>query len=385
MPTNLPAEAQAALAKYQEAKTIEEKIRALEEALPLIPDHKGTEKMRAQLKTTLAKLRRELERKKTVKASRHDMFAVKKEGAATVVLLGVSNSGKSSILKALTNANPEIESYELTTKRPVPAMMFVKDVGIQLVELPAILTSELEETPFTTRSLAVARNADLIALTLDGSKNIVQQFEKLLSLLDEAGIQLREKKSEIVVEKKDSGGIRLLVHGRLQASFEDVKQALQQAGIRNAVVKIHGEAGLEDIIDTVMRQVVHKKAIIVVGRADLARMSEVEDLRQRLTTLGIEVLQVSTAQPDTLREFVEKTYDQLGLIRVYTQKDGVVSRRPIVVSHGTTVGELAQLIHKEIARELKFARVWGRSVKIQGQRVGPAHVLEDADVVELYG
>jgi ribosome-interacting GTPase 1 len=76
------------LAKYQEAKTIEEKIRALEEALPLIPDHKGTEKMRAQLKTTLAKLRRELERKKTVKASRHDMFAVKKEGAATVVLLG---------------------------------------------------------------------------------------------------------------------------------------------------------------------------------------------------------------------------------------------------------------------------------------------------------
>jgi len=385
MPTNLPAEAQAKLAKYQEAKTVEEKIRALEEALPLIPDHKGTEKMRAQLKTTLAKLRKELERKKTVKPSRQDLFAVRKEGAATVVFLGVANSGKSSLLKALTNANPEIGSYELTTKRPVPAMMFVNDVGIQLVELPAVLTSELEETPFTNRSLAVARNADLIALTLDGAKNPVRQFEKLTSLLDRAGISLRRKDFEIKIEKKDSGGIRLLVHGKLDADFEEVRQTLQQAGIRNAVVKVYGNARLEDLLDTVVRQTVYRKSVVVIGRADLANQEEVEELLGRLAVLGVEAVQVSVEQPESLKEFVEKTYGSLGLVRVYTQKDGVVSRRPIVVERGTTVGELARLIHKDIAKELKFARVWGMSVKIQGQRVGPGHVLEDADIVELYG
>ncbi|MEM4281320.1 MAG: TGS domain-containing protein [Candidatus Caldarchaeum sp.] len=384
MPTNLPAEAQAKLAKYQDARTIEEKIKALEEALPLIPDHKGTEKMRAQLKTTLARLRRELERKKTVKTSRQDAFAVKKEGAATIVLLGVANSGKSTMLRSMTNASPEVSSYELTTTKPIPAMMYVEDVGIQLVELPAVLTSSLEETPFASRSIALARNADLLALALDCFGNPVEQLDKLVAMLDDAGIVLGSKNFDVVVEKKDSGGVRLVVFGRFRGTSIELRQALQQMGVKNAVVKIYGEAGVEEVVDHVLRQSVFKKAIVVAGRSDLCPKPELEKLRDKARNLGIEFVSVTDKNPSTYMDFKRTAYSLLDLVRVYTQKDGVVNRKPIVVSRGTKVAELAFIIHKEIAKNLKYAKVWGPSVKIQGQQVGPEHVLKDGDVVELF-
>ncbi|MEM2236792.1 MAG: TGS domain-containing protein [Candidatus Caldarchaeum sp.] len=384
MPTNLPAEAQAKLAKYQEARTIKEKIKALEEALPLIPDHKGTEKMRAQLKTTLARLRRELERKKAVKTSRQDAFAVKKEGAATIVLLGVANSGKSTMLRSLTNARPEVSSYELTTTKPIPAMMYVEEVGIQLVELPAVLTSSLEETPFASRSIALARNADLLALALDCFGDPVEQFDKLVAMLDDAGIVLGSKNFDVVVEKKDSGGIRLVVFGRFRGTSEELRQALQQIGVKNAVVKIYGEAGVEEVVDHVLRQSVFKKAIVVAGRCDLCPKPELEKLRDKARKLGIGFVSVTYKNPSTYMDFKRTAYSLLDLVRVYTQKDGVVDRKPIVVSRGTKIAELAFIIHKEIAKNLKYARVWGPSVKIQGQQVGPEHVLQDGDVVELF-
>lgn len=384
MPTNLPAEAQAKLAKYQEARTIEEKIKALEEALPLIPDHKGTEKMRAQLKTTLAKLRRELEKKKSTKTGRSDVFSFRKEGAATVVLLGAANSGKSTLLKMLTNAKPEVSEYEMTTTKPVPAMMFFEDVGIQLVELPAVITSKLEETPFTSRCLAAARSADMIILTVDAMNKPHHQLKKLLEMLDDSGIALGVKDFEVVFEKKDSGGIRFVVFGRFRDSLEELRSQLQQIGIRNAVVKIYGEAGVEEVTEQILRPTVYKKCVILVGRSDMASEEEAEEVRLAAAKLNLPVFFFSEKNRSGLAELMKQVFQSLDLVRVYTQRDGVVNRKPVVLKRGTTVGELALIIHKEIAKDLKFAKVWGRSVKIQGQQVGPGHVLMDGDTVELF-
>ncbi|MEM1948214.1 MAG: TGS domain-containing protein [Candidatus Caldarchaeum sp.] len=384
MPTNLPAEAQAKLAKYQEARTIEEKIKALEEALPLIPDHKGTEKMRAQLKTTLAKLRKELERKKSTKVSRTDVFAFRKEGAATVVLLGAANSGKSTFLRAVTNAKAEVSEYELTTTKPVPAMMFYEDVGIKIVELPAVITSKLEETPFASRSLAAARTADLIVIMVDGANDPVQQFEKIVETLSDSGMALGVKNYEITVEKKDSGGIRLVVFGKFRDSYDELKQQLNQIGIRNAVVKIYGEAGIDEVVEEVLRPLVFKKAVVALGRSDRCQPENLNILWRRVEQMNLPLFTLSQLNPDSYRKMGERIFQQLELIRIYTQKDGVVNRKPVVLKKGTTVGELAEVIHREIAKELKYAKVWGKSVKIQGQQVGPSHVLMDGDTVELF-
>ncbi|MEM2697640.1 MAG: GTPase, partial [Nitrososphaerota archaeon] len=205
MPTNLPHEAQKALAKYQLAKTIPEKIKALEEALSLIPDHKGTEKLRGRIKRRIAELKREAERRASLKTGRRDYFTVSKEGAAQVAIIGSTNSGKSSLLRVLTNAKPVVAPYPFSTDKPIPGMMIYEDVEIQLVELPAILTEDLEETQYTTRSLGFAKNADSIIILLDGINNPLKQLEKILELLEETGITIRPRRGEIVLEKKDSG------------------------------------------------------------------------------------------------------------------------------------------------------------------------------------
>jgi ribosome-interacting GTPase 1 len=384
MPTNLTAEAQAKLAKYQQARTLEEKIKALEEALPLIPDHKGTERMRAQLKTTLAKLRREAERRKTVKVGRYDEFTVRREGAAQAVLLGVANSGKSTILASLTNAKPTIAPYSLTTVKPVPGMVLVEDVEIQLMELPAVLTDGLEETPFTSRSVAVARNSDLILLTLDCGGDPVGQLDKLVTLLDDGGVVLRERQSTVSVEKKDSGGVRLVVFGNLRGTFEDVKNLLESVGVRHAVVKVYGDATLDDLEDQVLREKVYRRALIVAGRADLAGRDVLGSLAERAGEYGLPLHAVSEKDPSSINSLRNTIFKSLKLIRIYTQKDGVITRRPIVIQDGATVQDLARLIHKDFAENLRYAKVWGRSVRIQGQQVGPNHILVDGDIVELH-
>lgn len=384
MPANLPAEAQKALAKYQAARTIQEKIRALEEALSLIPDHKGTEKLRRQLKKRMAELRREAERKAAAKAGRRDLFTVPKEGAAQVVILGSANSGKSMLLRALTNAKPLVAPYQLSTTRPAPGMMLYQDVEIQLVELPAILTEDLQETQFTSRSLGLAKNADEILILLDGASNPARQLERIVALLDDAGVSIKPRRAEVRIEKKDSGGIRLVVFGNFRGSYREVEETLLSVGIRNAVVKVYGDAWMDELEEAVIRETIAKKALIVLNKLDSADPTTVDSIKRFLESHGIPFTAVSAEMGDNLNDLKEKIFRTLDLIRVYTRKDGVVSPKPIVVKRGATVKELAEQIHREMAERMKYARVWGTSVKVQGQQVGPDHILQDGDRVEIY-
>lgn len=384
MPTNLPAEAQKALAKYQLARTIPDKIKALEEALSLIPDHKGTEKLRGQLKRRIAELKREAERKAMMKTGRRDFFTITKEGDSQVVIIGSTNSGKSSLLKALTNAKPIVAPYPFSTDKPTPGMMYYEDVEIQLVELPAILTEELEETQYTSKSLGLVKNADGVIILLDGMNNPVKQLERILELLDEAGISIKPRKGEIILEKKDSGGIRIVTFGNFQGTYKEVEELLKNVGIKNAVVKIYGDASIEDLEETIIRETIHKKALIVLNKSDAVQPSTLEQLKKIVASMGIPFTAISAEKRTNLEELKEATFKTLRLIRVYTQKDGVVSKKPIVMHENATVRDLAEIIHKDLARKMKYARVWGRSVKIQGQQVGSDHILQDGDIVEIY-
>ncbi|MEM2910046.1 MAG: TGS domain-containing protein [Nitrososphaerota archaeon] len=382
MPTNLPAEAKVKLARYREAKTHEEKIRALEEAISCIPHHKHTEKMLRQLKKRLAQLKRELEHK-PAKGGRKDEFSVEKEGAAHVVLLGATNSGKSSLLAKITNANPEIAEYPMTTKRPIPGMMVYEDVEIQVVELPAVLTEGLEETSIAYKSLGMARNSDLIAVVLNASNKPLEQLRKIVEMLEDVGVVLKKERARVVLEKKDSGGIRLVTFGKFQGTVDGVKKLLESVGIRNAVVKIIGDATIEDVEEQAIYEFVYKKGLVILNEFDV-KPELPEDVNELAAQLGIPLVKVSAKEGKGLEELKSVMFNSLGLIRVYTQKDGVVARKPIVVPNGTTVGQLAYLIHKELAEGFRYAKVWGNSVRVQGQKVGADHVLQDKDLVEIF-
>ncbi|MCS7145213.1 MAG: TGS domain-containing protein [Nitrososphaerota archaeon] len=381
MPTNLPAEARHKLAEYQAARTIEEKMEVLRQALSLIPDHKGTEKLRRQLRKRLAELRDELEERRAAKTGGVSVFSVKKEGWAQVAIIGAANSGKSSLLKALTGAPTPVADYPLTTKRPYPGMMIYSGCEIQLIDLPSILTEELAETNLASKSIGIARNSDLLLIVLDASKNPLAQFDSIETLLEEYGITLRKKRYEVEVERTDSGGLRVVVMGEVEGGQEAVKTIATQLGIRSAIIKIVGDITLDQLEEELIRRPEYKKSLIAINKSEI-NPEQAEAAARELESRGFSVIRAS-ALSHQLEEVKAQIFRSLDMIRVYTRKDGIVSAKPLLLKRGTTVSQLAEKIHREFVETLKYARVWGPSARVQGERVGREHVLQDGDIVEI--
>ncbi len=213
MPINAGAEYYAAEKKYLEARTKEEKIKALEEMIRVLPKHKGTENLLAQLKHRLAKLKKEGEKKSKAKPK----FSIKKEGAAQVCIIGLTNSGKSSLLKALTNAEVEIADYPFTTKKPEIGMMDFSDLQIQLVEIPSSFDSEF---------ISLLHTCDEILILLDATKDLREQEEEMKKLLKEKN--LLNKKMLWVLNKadisdKDSPYLKISPKGRVNLDILKIK------------------------------------------------------------------------------------------------------------------------------------------------------------------
>src|SRR4030043_485364 len=143
MPANLTPDYLEAEAKFKQAKTTEEKIKALEIMMAVIPKHKGTEKLRGQLKSRMAKLKEELQRKPTI-GKVEQAFYIKREGTAQILLLGLPNTGKSTLFSKMTNAFSEVADYPFTTQKPIPGMMKFENLQIQLVDTPPIQLDHIE-------------------------------------------------------------------------------------------------------------------------------------------------------------------------------------------------------------------------------------------------
>jgi ribosome-interacting GTPase 1 len=190
MPANLPPQYYEAEKRYREAKEPQDKLKILHEMFAIMPKHKGTDKLQADLKFRISKLKKELQQKK--KASRRDQYFVEKEGAAQVVLIGAPNVGKSQILSSLTHATPEVAPYPYTTLKPLCGMMPFENIQIQLVDTPPISSDFME--PWLS---GIIRYADLILLVADlGSENMIEEMEIVFQRLEEYRIQLESEEKE---------------------------------------------------------------------------------------------------------------------------------------------------------------------------------------------
>ncbi|MCE4612091.1 MAG: GTP-binding protein [Desulfurococcales archaeon] len=388
MPANLPPEAKAKLAKYSEAKTVEEKIRALEEFISAVPKHKGTENLLLWARRRLAELREELEVKKRKKVGGGPRFFVEKSGAGQVLLLGPPNSGKSSILAALTNAKPEVADYPFTTKTPQAGMVVYEDIQIQLVDTPPLLPWD-PDSPVNGKVLGMARNADALLLVFGlDDPSIDETVERVLEMLEDRGIIVSPRRGVVrIVKSREVGGIRVQGSGRLVGLTEDdVRKILSSYRIYNAVVEIEGEVTAEDIEAAVYMNMVRKKALALLNKADMPGAREAFMKAARvLKGRGVPYKPVSALKKLGLDDVPKILFDMLGVLRVYTkQPHKEPDPSPLVLPKGSTVLDVAKAIHKDLARKFKYAKVWGKSVKYPGQRVGPEHVVEDKDVVEIH-
>ncbi len=389
MPTNLPAESKAKWAKAQDARDPREKMEALQDFLSTVPKHKHTEKLRAQTKHKIAVLKRDLEEKKARKAARKGgrSFFIEKEGAAQIALIGLTGSGKSRLLNALSNADAEVAHYPYTTKYPIPGMLPFEDIQLQLLEAPALMEGASRGVAWGQPVLALARNADALALVIDLSRNAVRQYRVITQELEAVKIFLERPRGTVQIERRYAGaGLTLILAGQLVASTpEDVKRLLKDYRLDNALVKVTGSVSLDDVEDAIFESSTYKPAIILATKAETSGSSmELEDLKEVLAG-RIPVLRVSAVKQIGLDEVAPTIFRILEIMRVYTKQPNVPTpaSRPVILKTGSSVLDVAKTIHSQFYKNFKYARIWGPSAKYPAEHVGSTHILVDGDIVEI--
>jgi ribosome-interacting GTPase 1 len=390
MPANLPAEAKQKYREASLARRPEEKIKKLQEFLSLFPKHKGTENLRAQVKRKISLLKQEIEDKKqkrTGVATGPKVF-VEKEGDAQIVILGPTNVGRSSLLSTLTNAKVAVLNYPYTTTEPTPGMFNYQDLQLQMVETPALMEGSSEGGAWGLQTLTSARNADGLVLMVDLSQNPVEQFSLISRELEKAKILTKKPKARIEIEKKHMGAkLKFIVLGRLvDCTVKDLARLLKSYGIRDATVKIRGEATLDDVEEAVFEGKVYRPAIILANKAD--HLLAAERLEQLKKAVGDEmkIIAVSCVTKAGVEELGAELFGMLDIIRVYTKDPNKreASMRPFTIRKGSTVFDLAKRIHSDFYEQFSYAKVWSKRLRFSPQKVGGSFALEDGDTVEIH-
>lgn len=383
MPTNLPPEAQAKWEEYSKARTPEEKLQKLEEFYSLIPKHKGTEKMEKFIKRRMSELREEIERRRMSKKSKGPSLMVEKRGAAQMVLIGYTNSGRSTILSTLTNARVEVSPNPFTTIKPVEGMMEFRGAQIQIIEAPPIIP-QAQGGP-NNLSIALAGNADVLGIVVNATEDPLAQLEELTSFLESRGVLLEKPSGRVRIRRSKAAPTIIIVNkGRIEDGSEgDVKEILRSYGIERAWVEIEGRVSLEDVEEAVFGEKKYRPFIIFLTRTDLTD-DRVRDVRLRYRDRALAVIPFPSGLP-TKDELGELILRELGLIRVFTKarKEKAPSEKAVILEKGATVLDLAGVIHQSFRERFRYAKVWSDRLSYSPMKVGADFILEDGDVVEI--
>lgn len=388
MPANLTAEAKAKWAKAQQARTLREKIPALQEFLSAIPKHKGNERLRAQIKRKIALLKTEIQSRHGRGPSRTIERSIRKAGAAQIAVVGMTNVGRSSLLVAATGAKPLVAPYPYTTKESVPGMLRFEDLQFQLVEVPALVPGGDGRFVFQEAAADLLHNCDGLIVMVDLGADPLNQLDQILAELTRLQISTTELESNVSISGTRSGGIQLLAGGRLvECTRTQIESLMKSYGITNATIRTVGDVTLEELEDVILEMgLSYKPTIVLANKADVA--GAFESSRRLSDQVGSRMSAVvaSCLSGIGLSELGKVLFQSLDLVRIYTKEPNAsrASPEPFVVKSGTTTGQLSRQIHSSLFHQFRYARVWGKSVSYPGERVGIGHVLLDGDVVEIH-
>ncbi len=327
MPANLPPNYFEAEKDFREAKTPDAKVEALEEMLSIIPKHKGTDKLRADLRRRLSKFKDQSQKKKGG-SRRKAAFSISKEGAAQVALIGPPNAGKSSLVDLLTNTSPEISDFPHTTQKPTPGMAPYEDIQYQLVDTPPITKEYMEPLMGD-----LIRHADILVVLLDLHGSTLQQYEDVMDILH--SLRVYADKNEVPLDLRKAPFI--------------------------------------------------KKILVALNKMDKVEDIEDLDVFMELTDIRLPCIGMSARTGKNIPLFMKHIFDLSEVIRVYTKSPGKEPdmKAPYVIPRGSTLEELAGRVHKDFVETLKNARIWGRAVR-DGQMVQRDYVMQDCDIVEIH-
>ena len=327
MPANLPPVYLKAERDYRRAQSAGEQVKCLQHMLQLIPKHKGTDKLQADIKSRLKEARQKLQQQTDAPKDGRS-FRIPRQGAGRVVVIGGPNSGKSSIVGRLTGSEPAVAPYPFTTREPLPAMMNIRKVQVQLVDMPPV------SGPPEPWMLNLIRTADAALLVFDGSS-------------DDA--------------------------------VTDTLEVIQELAAR--------KTKLSDVTGFDPREfaAVNIATLLVVTHADDPDSSLRHDLFRETADHTFPRCLFCPDDDESVSQLAEEIYRLLNIIRVFTKPPGRPPdmQSPLTTHVGSTVEELALQLHEDLARDFRHARLW-RQGGHDGQTVGRDYELQDEDIIELH-
>ncbi|TRO50194.1 TGS domain-containing protein [Candidatus Bathyarchaeota archaeon] len=391
MPTNLPPEAMDKWEEVEAARTPRERMQKMQEFLKYVPQHKGTMKLRGEIKRKIAIIRNDLEEKKRKgvgKSSGGPKLFIEKEGSAQIALIGMTNVGKSCLMRATTNSKVLVTPTPFSTHEPVPGIMNYGDIQFQLIEAPAVMKGSSEGRGTGNISLGLARNADGVILMVDLSRNPIEQLKLILTELEKSRVLVSKPSGRVTISRRHAGtALRVILIGHLvDCNMRDVEELLREYKIHDAIVRISGDVKLEDVEDAIFETTTYKPAVIAANKLDLEGTETNLRILKRHVNGKLPVIAISCEHKVGLDELGKELFDRLGVIRVYTKDPGSKEEtgRPFTLKHGATINDLAKNIHKEFVQNFLFAMVWAERLPFSPKKVGLNFVLEDMDVVEIH-
>ena len=330
MPANLTAQYHKAEQEYRQALTPDDELRCLQVMLRELPKHKGTDKLQADLKQKISRAKRDVEQQTKRGGGRTTSQRMPRQGAGRAVLIGGPNAGKSQLLSSLTKATPEVAPYPFTTHQPIPGMMPWQDVMVQLVDTPPITPDVFD--PVTQ---GLIRGADLALLLADlGDDDGIGQLQSVLDKLNSTKTRLAK---ESYLDPNDVG-----------LSFT--------------------------------------RTYLVPNKIDCQGAAERLELLHEFIEVDFPEYTISAIDVTGLEAVRNAIFAAMDVVRVYTKLPKAREPdydKPFTIRRGGTLLEVAELIHKDVAQNLRFARVWGSQVH-DGTTVKGDYVLSDKDVVEIH-
>lgn len=347
-------------------QTIDEQIEQIQEEIRKTPHHKGTNRFIGLMRAKIARLKdREIEGSVKSGGGGGGGYSVKKQGDATVVLIGPPSSGKSTLINRLTNAKSKVAPYAFTTVTVVPGMLKYKEAYIQILDIPGLIEGAKEGKGRGREVLSVARNADLLLIMTDTKR--IGSIDKIMAELEGAGIRINRAKPDIFIDKKVDGGVE--IHSNILQSIDKdtIKDIAGEFGIKNADITLREKFSYERLFDAFSVNRAYIPAIVVINKVDKpGQLSK----KFKLTT-GERVLEISAKESLGLEDLINEIWNKLSFVTVYLVKEDSDPSfdNPIIMRQGENLKDLALKIGTDFAGSKKAARIWGNNAKFPAQEV----------------
>jgi len=361
---------------------IEKQIKDIEQEIFDTQKNKATEHHIGKLKAKLARLRSEVDKRKSA-GGKGKGFTIKKQGDATVGLIGFPSIGKSTLLNRLTDAKSRIGDYDFTTLDAIPGMMDYNGARIQILDLPGLITGASEGKGRGREVLSAVRNVDLILFMVDAQHE--DHLEVMSKELYSAGLRLNQRPPDVVVKKTGHSGINVTATLRLSFLNENVIKSIASEYFINADIIIREDITEDQLIDSFIQNRVYITVVVIINKMDMISSKDLQRRINNVKNKGWKTVAISAKDGTGLDKLKDMVFSELNFIRVYMKPVGkkVDYDEPLILKNGETVEDACRKLHRDFKTKFRYASVSGPSAKHDVQKVGLDHVLHDQDILTI--